>query len=106
MLIKRCFAVKDGVSVVSGVGKFVGEGIWEETGVTAGIVVGVGDSEETGVGVVSAGVATSSLATFALTVALILGLGSTVAGATVEQPSKRVPVSRVRTTLSFILETP
>ena len=47
-----------------------------------------------------------SWATFASTVASILGVGSAGTGAALEQASTRVPISTARTTVSFITLTP
>ena len=47
-----------------------------------------------------------SWATFASTVASILGVGSAGTGATVEQASTVTPISTARTTVSFNLFTP
>jgi len=104
MLIKRCFAVKDGISLVTGAGKSVDEGSGEEIGVSVGVGVGfgVGDSEAIGVGVSTAGVATTGDSA----VASILGVGSTGAGAALEQASAKVPTNTARTTVSFIAITP
>ena len=98
MLIKRCFAVKDDVSLVTGVGKSVDEGFREEIGVS----VGVGDSEAVGVGAPTSDVNTGSWTTGDSAVASILGVGSTGAGAALEQASAKVPISTARITVSFI----
>ncbi len=71
------------------------------TGVEVGMGVGVGAGVDVGIGV-TVGMLASAVASFASTVASILGVGSAGAGAALEQASTRVPISNTSTTVSFI----